>query len=235
MLLIVGAVVVGIVAGLLLGGSLRTLADVHFRWWPLALVGFGLQVIPVPSTSGRIGHWLAVGLLVASYAVLLLFVGANARYIGFWLVGLGFALNILVIGVNGGMPVSERALRQAYGPGYQETLRHLVSGGKAKHHLARSDDVLLPLSDVIPVGGPVRNVFSLGDLIALLGVAWVLAEATKMPAGKHRVGTARSAASLVTLGSPAEPVGPGSAPIRHLEMDPPGRTAESKEGWEPSR
>jgi hypothetical protein len=182
-LLIAGAIVLGIGVGLALGGSLRELAEASFRWWWLALVGLALQFIPVPA-----GHrWVPVALLLASYAVLLLFVAANLRYIGFWLVAAGFALNILVIALNGGMPVNDHALREAYGSSYQGTRNELLAGGGAKHHLARSGDVLLPLSDVIPVGTPVHNVFSIGDIVAMFGVGWALAEATKGPPGKHRV------------------------------------------------
>jgi len=182
-LLIAGAIVLGVGVGLALGGSLRELAEASFRWWPLALVGLALQFIPAPSGH----HWVPVALLLASYAVLLLFVAANFRYIGFWLVAAGFALNILVIALNGGMPVNDHALREAYGSSYQGTRTSLLSTGGAKHHLARADDLLLPLSDVIPVGSPVHNVFSVGDMVAIFGVAWALAEATKGPPGKHRV------------------------------------------------
>jgi uncharacterized protein DUF5317 len=118
--------------------------------------------------------------------VLLAFVLANLRYVGFWLVGVGFALNILVISLNGGMPVGDHALRTASGSRYQETLHDLVATGGAKHHLQRPSDKLVPLTDVIPLGPPVRNVFSVGDLVALGGVAWVMAETTKGPPGKHR-------------------------------------------------
>ena len=61
-------------AGLVLGGSIRQLAEIHLRWWPLALVGLALQLAPIPSMKGQMDHWLAVGLLIASYVVLLAFV-----------------------------------------------------------------------------------------------------------------------------------------------------------------
>jgi hypothetical protein len=183
----VGAVALGILAGLALGGNLRTLSDAHFRWWPLALVGFALQLVPVPERPGQLDHLLAVGLLIASYGVLLTFVLLNLRYSGFWLVGLGFALNTLVVVLNGGMPVSDHALHVAAGSEYGSTLHNLVTSGGAKHHLERPDDVLTQLTDVIPIGTPVHNVFSVGDLVALFGVGWVMAEATKGPPGQHRV------------------------------------------------
>jgi hypothetical protein len=186
MLVILGALAIGIVVGLLGGGSLRRLAEVQLRWWPLAIAGLGLQLIPVPSLPGRLDHWLAVGLLVASYLVLLGFVWANLRLPGFALMAVGFALNMLVISINGGMPVSDRALREAYGGGYRATLRDLTRHGGAKHHLERPDDVLTPLADVIPIGSPVRKVFSLGDLVALAGMAWVVGAATQGPSGRHR-------------------------------------------------
>jgi hypothetical protein len=188
--LIVGAVVLGILAGLAFGGSLRTLSETHFRWWPLALVGLALQVIPVPSSPGRLDDGLAVALLVLSYVSLLSFLAFNIRKDGFALVAIGIALNALVIAINGGMPVSDPALRIAYGPDYPEIRRALIEDGPPKHHLARPDeDVLLPLSDVIAIGRPVNNVFSVGDMISMAGIVWVLAAATRGGHGKHRVGS----------------------------------------------
>src|SRR5262245_54980621 len=115
MLLIIGAILAGILIGLILGGSLRQLAEIHLRWWPLAIIGLALQLAPIPSLEGRLDHWLAVGLLIASYVVLLAFVVVNIRLPGFWLVATGFALNLLVISINGGMPVSKEALAKTYG------------------------------------------------------------------------------------------------------------------------
>ena len=189
--IILGALALGILVGLLGGGSLRALAEVHLRWWPLAILGLALQLLPVPSLPGRLDHWLAVGLLVISYFVLLAFVGANLRLSGFTLMAAGFALNMLVISINGGMPVSDQALREAYGGGYRTTLRDLTRHGGAKHHLERPDDVLTPLADVIPIGPPVRKVFSVGDLVALAGMAWVVGAATQGSTGKHRRRAAR--------------------------------------------
>ena len=178
MLLLVGSVLAGILIGLALGGSLRTLSEVHFRWWPLALLGLALQLVPVAWTGRGIAPHLGLGLLIASYVILLIFVAVNVRVAGFPLLAAGFALNALVISLNGGMPVSDEALREAYGSGYTETRFELLTGGGAKHHLASNQDVLLPFADVIPVGWPVGNVFSVGDILGMLGVVWVLAGGT---------------------------------------------------------
>jgi hypothetical protein len=203
-LLVVAVVVGGILVGLALGGSMRNLAEARLRWWPLAIAGLVLQVIPVPSRAGQVDHWVAVGLLIASYVVLLAFVAANIRLPGFAVIAVGFALNALVIGVNGGMPVKDQALRQAAGSRYEQSRQRLVEKGGLKHHLARSDDVLLPLSDVVGIGAPVGNVFSPGDLLSYAGVAWALAELTRRPRDPRR----ESANASVTREPGAGPVEP---------------------------
>jgi hypothetical protein len=223
MLLIVGAILAGILAGLVLGGSLQQLAEIRLRWWPLALLGLALQLAPIPSMKGQLDHWLAVGLLIASYLVLLAFVAVNIRLPGFWLIAAGFALNVVVISINGGMPVSQEAMRRAYGADYPVILRELELNGGAKHHLSRPDDVLLPLTDVIPLGRPVHLVLSVGDVLFFLGVTWVIAAATKGPPGRHRAGaTGASSMDLEPEGGGVrpEPAEPPQAPQARAQPPP---------------
>lgn len=242
MWLILGAVVFGIVIGLALGGSLRTLSETHFRWWPLALVGLALQIVPVPVGEGRLREWLVAGLLALSYGSLLAFLAVNVGKAGFPLVAAGIALNALVIAINGGMPVSDQALREAYGPGYLDIRRVLIDEGPPKHHLADPEaDVLLPLADVIPIGSPVNNVFSVGDFVSMGGIVWVLAAATKGGPGKHRVkkrprrlGVEPKAGPIIVLPSaeptsaaprPADPTIPlGSQPPRGDSIEVPSES-----------
>jgi hypothetical protein len=174
-LLIFAAIVAGIAVGLALGGSLRNLAHLQFRWWGLAFLAAGLQVAPAPSSP----DWVGPAMLMASYAVVVVFVAMNIRLPGMWLIAAGFALNIVAIAFNGGMPVGDDALRRAYGSGYAEQRQELLSGGESKHHLERPDDVLTPLTDVIPVGGVIRQVLSMGDVVWLAGVVWLVAGATR--------------------------------------------------------
>jgi hypothetical protein len=204
-LLVIAVLVGGILVGLVLGGSLRNLAEARLRWWPLAIAGLVLQLVPVPSRPGQADHWVAVGLFVASYLVLLAFVAVNLRLPGFPLVAVGFALNLLVIGVNGGMPVKDGALREAAGSGYPKARQELLQKGGLKHHLAGPDDILLPLSDVVGIGSPVRNVFSPGDLVSYAGVGFALARLTRRPQGKHRRGAARALLRQEPAGGPAGP------------------------------
>jgi hypothetical protein len=127
----------------------------------------------VPLPDGRAGTDLAVRIAVlsCSYALLLLFAGLNLRLAGMPLVLLGLALNAAVIASNGGMPVSEEALVRS---GQADVLELLVAEGAAKHHLMTEDDVLTPLADVIPVGGPIHQVVSIGDVFVYAGIMWLI-------------------------------------------------------------
>jgi len=177
-ILILGAVLLGLVIGLATGGSVTELASVRFRWWGLVFLGLGLQLVPVPSRPGNADHVLGVALQVGSYVVLLVFVVANLRLPGFWLLAVGFVCNLVVVAVNGGMPVSESALRRAVGSDYPATVASLRTEGGARHHLVRPDDDLAALADVVPVGWPARQVLSVGDVVWLLGTVWLVVGAT---------------------------------------------------------
>jgi hypothetical protein len=143
---------------------------------------------------------------------LLIFAALNLRLAGFALVLVGLALNLTVVSMNGGMPVTKSALVAS---GQGRFLSKLVHGKGAKHHLAGPDDVLLPLADVIPIPRPISQVVSAGDLVVYAGVVllvvatmrgrtrvWIplrrrrgrVEELVPVPAGKHRVEN-RSAAA----------------------------------------
>lgn len=176
------AVAVGTVGGLGAGalgaGRPRHLAPAQrLRLWPLLAAGLGLQVAgSAPAAGGR-----PVALL-ASYALLVVFAGANAQVVGMWLVAVGIALNGLVMAVDGGMPVSRAAVVAAglAGPGQASGLR-LPAG----RHLERPSDQLVAAADVVPVA-PLREVVSLGDLVADVGVADVLVHLLRRPRERRR-------------------------------------------------
>jgi hypothetical protein len=184
-LLLLAVLILGVLVGLAMGGNLRHLSEISFRWWGFAILGLAVQFVPVPSGWGDRGHLVAVGLLILSYVLLTVFVAANIRQAGFPLMAAGFLLNILVIAVNGGMPVSSHALDVAYGSGASGQAAAIRSSGGEKHHLERPDDVLLPLTDVVGIPAPFHTVFSPGDLVSLAAAGWVVAAATAGPGGRH--------------------------------------------------
>ena len=171
MILFIAVIALALLLGLLLGGSIRRFEDLHLRWWGLVIAGLGMQLLPLP--NGRAGSDLAVrvAVLAVSYGLLVVFGALNVRLPGMPLVLIGLVLNAAVILPNGGMPVSEEAIRRS---GQQEMLQLLVEGGAAKHHLMTGDDVLTPLADVIAIPKPIGQIVSVGDLSVYAGIAWVV-------------------------------------------------------------
>ena len=175
MRLLVGVLVAAFVIGLLAGGRFRNMEQLRLRWWGLAPIGLAMQFGP-GFWSGETGRLVALGLLIASYPVLMLFALKNIRIAGFLLILIGLALNMTVIAANGGMPVSRSALVSS---GQGELARDLDRGPGQKHHLERDSDILLPLADVIPVGTPINQVVSIGDILVYGGVLWLVIAAMR--------------------------------------------------------
>ena len=163
--------------GYLLGGRLRNVADLQLRWPALALVGLALQFITGP------GDTIPLACLYLSFVLLIVFTVANIRVFGFPLILAGVLCNLLVIGTNGGMPVSAHAL-EASDQG--QFLGDLENNPYPKHHLATEDDILRFLGDVIPVPTPVAQAISLGDILTYGGVGMVIVGAMRtMPARRE--------------------------------------------------
>jgi hypothetical protein len=166
-----------LVVGYLLGGRLRNVADLQIRWPGLAFVGLALQFVTGP------GETVPLACLYLSFVLLIVFTVANIRVFGFPLILAGVLCNLLVIGTNGGMPVSAHAL-EASDQG--QFLGDLENNPYPKHHLATDDDLLRFLGDVIPVPTPVAQAISFGDILTYGGVGMVIVGAMRtMPARRE--------------------------------------------------
>jgi hypothetical protein len=174
------AVLIGLLAGLIVGGRLSGIGTIQLRWGWLAVLGFATQIIlfsqPVVERIGSMG----VPIYVVSTALVLAALVRNASVPGLWIVTLGAFANMAAITSNGGyMPAAPGALA-ALGRG-QETV---YSNSTVLAHPA-----LEPLTDIfaIPLGIPFANVFSVGDVLIGLGVAIAIGVAMKRTAGPERV------------------------------------------------
>jgi hypothetical protein len=119
---------------------------------------------------------ISIGLL-GSQLLLLIFVFANWRQPGFFLLGLGLFANLLVITLNGGMmPISPETIARLAPPEI-DTAQMFQSGSR----FGTSKDIVLPrqethlwwLSDTIilfPYWFPLEQVISAGDILLSLGV-----------------------------------------------------------------
>lgn len=166
------AIPVGLMVGLLLGGRLSGLADVHVRWSWVIVAGLLVQValfsVPVSDRIGSSGP----PIYVASTAAVLAAILANRAIRGMIVVAAGAACNLAAILANGGyMPADPDAIG---------TLGTAHLTGYSNSSLL-ADPVLGPLTDifVMPAWMPFANVFSAGDVIIGLGVTIVIASAMR--------------------------------------------------------
>ena len=162
------AVIAGVVAGLAMGGRLGALGSIQFRWAPLILAGFLVQIVLfTDAVAERVG-----GAGPVIYVVSTLLVGAavvrNLRLPGMPLVLLGALSNMAAILANGGfMPASAGAM---------------ASLGKGAPTIYSNSAIvpepaLAPLIDqfALPRWLPFANVFSVGDVLLAVGVAVLIA------------------------------------------------------------
>ena len=184
-------VLIGLLIGVVSGGSAARLGRLRFRWGPVVMLGMAAQLLLFSSPVGDALGPAAPAVYMATNGVVLAAVARNLAIPGLALVLLGGAANLLAMIANGGyMPVGRAALEaMGRGPG---------SGGYSNSALL--DHVqLAPLTDIfaMPTWLPVANVFSIGDVLIGLGVAIAIV------AGMHGRGPRLDETPTV----PAEPVG----------------------------
>ena len=147
---------------LLAGGKLRRLADLQFRGVPLLLAALLVQIVII-SIVPQGNEGLKEAVHIGSYLLVFVFLAANIRVPGVWLIAAGALLNFVAIAANHGvMPADPDALRRAGRepkPGEFENSRE-VEGAR-----------LMWLGDryALPESWPVSNVFSVGDVLIVLG------------------------------------------------------------------
>jgi hypothetical protein len=172
------AVALGFAAGLGRARVRRRTYQVNLpSWLGLLFAAALLQAFAFsfPPSRAALPDWLVSAILVGTQAVLLVFIWLNRRQPGFTLLGLGLALNLLVIVANGGwMPVSPQVAAELF-PG-----QSLETGQR----VGWSKDILLPTSEtrlwqlsdflLLPAWFPGRSAFSPGDLLIAIGVFYAL-------------------------------------------------------------
>jgi hypothetical protein len=166
------ALPLGLIVGLLLGGRVAGLGELRFRWPGVFVLGLAIQVVlfsePVTQRIGNLGPWL----YVASTALVLVAVAANARIAGVPIILVGAACNMAAIVANGGfMPAGGAALEAI-----NRTLGDEYSNSALLPHPA-----LEPLTDIfaMPAWVPFANIFSVGDVFIGIGVVVVVAAAMR--------------------------------------------------------
>jgi hypothetical protein len=150
------------------GGSATRLRELHLRltWAPVVAVGAQVVIISIVDVGAA-----AAPIHVASYVLLAAFAVANRDHPGVIVLCAGLILNAVAILANGGvMPADADALART-----GRTLDHEFENSAAV------EDARLPwLGDVFawPEPMPLANVFSVGDVLIVLGGALVVHQVT---------------------------------------------------------
>jgi hypothetical protein len=146
----------------LTGGKVTRLARIRIRGWQIIAVALVIQVV----ITGPLQSWphgVLVGMHLASYGLIGFVVWWNRRLPGLLVIALGGFMNAAVIALNDGtLPASARALAQA-----GTDLQKNFNNSNVLPH-----PVVPQLGDIVatPAWLPFRNVISIGDVVALVGV-----------------------------------------------------------------
>jgi hypothetical protein len=163
------------------GASLARLATVRIRHVWLLWAALADQIIVISVLPDSNATALATA-HIASYVAAGACLFANRRLAGIGLIGLGGALNGLVISVNGGtLPASESAVR---------TAGQVADTGQFTNSEVLADPKLPWLGDVFatPAWLPGHNVFSVGDVAIWVGLMiflWRTCRSDARPMPRH--------------------------------------------------
>lgn len=173
--MLIGAVVLLLLASVpLTGGDLRRLGDLQLDLAWLLPVALAAQVLIVALPASWPGG-LLIAVHLASYVAAAVFIWRNRAVPGLPLLALGAALNGVTIALNGGtLPASAAALRTA---GITATPGDFTNSGVLTHpRLALLGDVF-----AVPASWPLANVFSIGDIVIVIGAGWTLHRVCRRP------------------------------------------------------
>ena len=163
-MILVFATLFGMTVATLAGGMFRRFASLELRsiWLIWTVIVVQTLIFELPSTV--VSATTLEGVHLFTYAMSFTFLWLNRHIPGALLIGLGAGSNALAIAANGGvMPASPSAWRIA-------GLEAAAEGEFANSDITQ-DANLAFLGDIfaIPASWPLSNVFSIGDVVIVLG------------------------------------------------------------------
>jgi len=167
---------VALVVVLVTRGSFSQLFRLPIQSIWMVLVALAIQILLafVDIPANRLDD-LGFGLVMASYAFLLAFCFVNLRISMMWIIGVGIALNALVIGLNQGMPTRDNEVTTRSGRTIEEPIERT-----AKHRPESGDDLLPFLGDRLQVPAPIDEVISIGDVVIGAGIILVCYQGSRV-------------------------------------------------------
>lgn len=223
--MLIGALLLGLVLGLLAGGRISGLLAIRLRspglLFAAVILRYGTELALDQGIA--VADTLRVPLFALAFFLLLVALWRNRSQPGLPAVGAGVAMNAAVVIANGGwMPVWDRSLVFAgLGPADLVPAFHRLLPGlpdtQSLIHLGF-------LGDVLPIPLPViANVASVGDLIIAVGLGWFVLATLLRDADTGPVPTSAAA------GQPARLLG-----LRTIHIQRPAAAALSGPGVSPA-
>lgn len=171
-MILVAALILCVATVPLFGGRIVKLGNVQFRraWAGLAALALQYAIMRLFPEGAQGLHGI---LHLVSYGLMFYFLAANLAIPGLWLIGLGGACNALAIAANNGvMPAQPSALA---------TAGIVQVPGEFANSAAVEDPKLWLLGDIFatPAGMPMANVFSVGDILLIIGAFILLHRVTR--------------------------------------------------------
>ncbi len=175
--MLIGGILLGLIAGLLAGGSLSNLASIRLRWIGVLFLAVVVRFATEWAIDAHIQvvQDLRLPLFGISFGLLLAGLWVNRSHAGMSLAFIGILLNTAAILSNGGyMPIWRPSFDAAqFDPSVVPSSFYLLLRDDAL-----TADFLLkagPLGDILPIPIPfIRNVASIGDLFLTAGLGFFL-------------------------------------------------------------
>ena len=187
LVLTLGAAVLVVVVTL---GSFGALSRIKISAPWLLFVGLAFQIaLEYIELSNDQIETVGYGLLMVSYALILAFCLVNLPTTGFGVIAIGVGMNMLVIGLNQGMPTVPVG-NDARGDRVREPVERTV-----KHRPERDDDLLGFLGDTILLPEPFDAAISFGDLVMSVGICELAYFGSRRRRGRRRRAVPRVARS----------------------------------------
>jgi hypothetical protein len=168
-MILIAAFVLTLLTVPLAGGKLSRITRIKVRGTGWVIAALLIQVFIMNIAAKHLSIDVAEWMHKLSYVLVGGFIWANRRLSGLWIVVLGGSMNLVAIVANGGvMPATGWALETAGRP---------ANDGETFTNSGRADDAkLIVLGDILawPKPLPLSNVFSIGDVILVIGGGVVL-------------------------------------------------------------
>jgi hypothetical protein len=186
--MLIGGILLGLIAGLLAGGSILNLASVRLRWVGVLFIAVIVRFLTEAYLDVPAVNAIRLALFGIAFGLLLFGLWVNRSHPGLSLAFIGILLNTIAIVVNGGyMPIWEPSLVAA---GFDPTVVYSPFHKILEAPAVTAEFFLSagPIGDILPIPIPyIQNVASIGDLFLSAGLGFFLfASVLRSPAEAER-------------------------------------------------